>query len=249
MNFSIHGNHAYFYSGGNNAASQTSVHSVKGGIQDEFTNRRIREPFPTERKPSFEEWRSGQDLFGGFKDGFQELYAEFNPEGKKKKSRATAFADRDDRKVVYFYGLQAVYNPYCGSLHEAECYGFNTYKTISDYYEEALVCQDKLKGTDRCFSIERMYGNNPHEVSALVFRGKDLPRLIFRIVPTTAPMMQHIAKTTKLVVYRGESVGVFGEMMRIAVMKQRFYISTARTSRARNASSPVRKSSTTTSGL
>jgi len=224
MNFSIHGNHAYFYNGGNQSASQTSVHSVKGGIQDEFTNRRIREPFPTERKPSFEVWRDGDELFRGFEDGFLELYAEFNPEGQKKKqSRLTD--NHDDRKVVYFYGLKAVYNPYCDSPIQADVYAMDTYKDLSEYYEEALACQDKLKGTERCFSIERTYGNNPHEVSSLVFRGKDLPRLIFRIVPNTAPMMQHIAKTTKLVVYRGESMGVFGEMMRIAVMKQRFYIS------------------------
>jgi hypothetical protein len=217
MNFTIHANHAYFYSGGKLAASKTSVIPHRATIQDEYSDRRIREPFPTERRPSFEEWRDGVDILDAAENGFLDLYNEFNPdpqEPKKKRSRGT---DREQRKVVYYYVRDRGYD----REHHMR------FDDIDVYYWGFLDRLDALKGTDRCFSIEKMYGSDPNTVTSLCIKGKGLPRIMFRILPPSCHVMQHIAKTTKLVVYRGDSIGAFGEAMRIATMKQRFHINDA----------------------
>jgi len=171
MNFTIHENHAYFYRGGHMASSKTSVRPLSATKQDEFTDRRIREPFPTERRPPFEEWRHAVFLEEGAKDGFLDLYHEFNPvsdEPKKKRSRV-AGAVREERKVLYFYVAE----------YETNAYG-RTGPGLWGGIEEYAGCLDKcavaLQGTDRCFSVERLYGSDPHIITSISIRGKGLPR-------------------------------------------------------------------------
>jgi hypothetical protein len=66
--FCIHGDHAYDYKDGKQVASHVTVHT--NPTQDEYTDKKIREPCPSDDRPPFSTWLSEYELFENMHDGF-----------------------------------------------------------------------------------------------------------------------------------------------------------------------------------
>ena len=112
--FGIFGDHAYFYNNGKQFPSNKSNRGItadaldapEGGegaaktsvTYDEFSNRRIREPFAQigDHIPPLSEWRGGYDLMEAMKTGFNEL-KELAEQRKGPKRRRYNDADRQAR--------------------------------------------------------------------------------------------------------------------------------------------------------
>lgn len=196
--FSIFGDHSFYYSDGKQAIAQKRTASGCGAEKkqyDEFTDRRVREPFPRDDTPPYEQWQGSQKLLDGMDNGFTSWAEESEsaPKRRRKNEQGRAGAS-------YFEGD--------GDL-----------ATILEY---ARVKQDALKGTPRCFEITETLGNDPNVIASLTFSAKDCPKLILKSVPEEAHWLDSIACESKLgMVYRGETVAAFGENLRLAVMRKR----------------------------
>jgi len=152
--FSIHGEHAYFYDKGRakNTAACTTVTSKCPPV-DEYTNRNIRVPFPHDTCPPFSEWLNAGNFERAWGDsmvdGFAEVALRYDENQSMKRLRVG-----DDRAATR------------DSLH------YFTTDPLEQLAKSAIECQDRLKGTPRCFGIQRSYGSSPERLSSLTFTGK-----------------------------------------------------------------------------
>lgn len=229
--FAIHGDHAHFYNNGKNAAAQkknwgnTSELSKSDSTTDlskpkfdEYTNKRIREPFSQIESyvPPFSEWRDSRELLDDMENGFAKLKAKYEEIFAKSKAKRKAKqeetqpptkrrrcndSDQRARDAI----AQAIY------LYEED----NLYTVL----KTALHHQREFQGTANCFGIDQVYGNDPNKLATLNLIIKDLPKVVVETVPKDHGHLQTIAESVGLV-YHGESIASFGEQLRLFVLKK-----------------------------
>jgi len=193
--FAIFGEHAYFYGNGGaiNAAAQTETTENKGAAYDEFSDKTIREPYPHFEMPAFSDWREEWELDAALNDEFKALVEEYS----SKKRRL-------------------------GKCDSKEFIVFKT-EDINATLEHARKIQERLQGSDRCFTIRIKYGKTPDQKVGLQLDVKGCPKIRVKSVCEHAHLMQLIAEKLDLGKwrYRGESYAAFGENLRLALSKQR----------------------------
>jgi len=193
VTFQIFGEHAYFYGSGDaiNAAAQTECHDAP--TRDEFTDKSIREPYPSFEMPPFSHWREDWELFAALHDDFKSLAEEF----ASKKRRLNKC---DSKEFVVFKT-----------------------DDIETILVEAKYKQEQLKGSNSCFAIRIKYGKSPDQKVELQLDVKNCPKIRVKPVCQHAQLLQHIAEKLDLGtwVYRGESPAAFGENLRLALSKHR----------------------------
>jgi len=82
------------------------------------------------------------------------------------------------------------------------------------------------KGHTTVLWIQRSYGSSPETLSSLTFTGKGHPSIILQQIPAEAYDLDNIARSVGIV-YRGESLGAFGEKLRIEFTKKRIPLTPA----------------------
>ena len=104
--FAIHGAHAYFYAGGKNAAAFKAIQETsQNKVYDEYTDKRVREPFPQVECPPFSVWRPDHELFANMSDGFAGM-AEAIEEAaaaKSKRRRLNEAESKRGNEVAHYY--------------------------------------------------------------------------------------------------------------------------------------------------
>jgi len=181
--FGVFSDHAYGYKDGKQVASQKAISGE--GDRDEYHAKRIREPYQHEDRPAFSEWWRAygrkiqheenevcwdEIIYPGIMEEMQDGFLNLVEAAPEKRRRTTTQRGKI-RGTIYYY---------------AEF-------PLDEYVHYALKAIEALKGTDRCFSFNCMYGNDPSSMTSIHFFGNGTPRLIIQRVPTNADYLNHIA--------------------------------------------------------
>ena len=161
-NISMWGDHAYFYGpctvgrcemnyvtsrkANSNPHLEYSKLQKDKPMRDHYTACQIESPFPCQKVPPFDEWRTQSELYDAIESVFDNTREELASEKRKR------HPDRDEEGLLFW----------CTDIH--------------DVYEKLLDLQFFHKGTYKCVDVHRRYGSDMYSICGLLIEGKGLPK-------------------------------------------------------------------------
>merc|ERR1711965_1114142 len=159
---------------------------------NELSGFSVRQPFQHNQIPAFGEWETETQ----FQEQLWQNFEGLRDEAKSKKRPRGADRKRDFRMY------------WTTQIDEAEVY--------------IRERQDELRGTEDCFEIQPMFGNDAEKLVELRITARGCPQIRLKEVCEDAWFLNALCERNKWgITYRGESHAAFGENLRIALFKRR----------------------------